>query len=67
MTKPAATQEITGSLIRHYSAFHNNSIPIGTPCVVTSEGEETYTVKFPTVISYAGSFSIKKIYVKLDS
>ncbi len=52
-----------GVLCRPYSPFYGKPLPIGTPCEIINEAEETYTVKFPGKVGYSGSFGIKKVYV----
>lgn len=55
-----------GILIRPYEAFYNNSLMVGTACIITNEEEERYHVKFSGLVGYSGSFSIKKSYVALN-
>ena len=60
MPKPKKEEEIAGILTITYEAFYLSKLPIGTTCVITNESNEKYTVRFPDVIGYSGTFQIKK-------
>lgn len=64
-SKPAQVEETIGILKGPYEPFYNNPVPKGTECVITSEDEDRYVVKFPGLVGYSGSFHIKKSAVEL--
>lgn len=47
-----------------FQPFYNTPLPIGAGCEIISKDDETYTVKFPGVVGFSGSYRIKKTYVK---
>ena len=57
--------EKVGMLIRPYEPFFSNQIPKGTECLIVGDNDDIYTVKFPNVVGYSGTFRIKKSYVKI--
>lgn len=68
MAKPASgsTKESPNAVLSiPYEAFYKSILPIGMECVVTSEEENRYAVKFPGVVGYSGTFHVKKSRVTL--
>jgi hypothetical protein len=65
MTKRESGTNIEAVLIRPFEAFFGNCLPVGVACIITAEHTDTYNVKFPDVIGYSGTHSIKKCCVSI--
>ncbi len=68
MAKPASgsTKESPSAVLSiPYEAFYKSVLPIETECIITSEEEDRYAIKFPGAIGYSGTFHVKKSCVTL--
>jgi hypothetical protein len=63
--KRASAPTREGILIRPYSPFYGDPMPIGTKCEITAETDDNYTIKFPGRAGWSGSFSIKRCCVEI--
>ena len=64
MSKPDAAPPREGELTIPFNPFYNSPLPIGTKCIISSEEDERYVIKFPDRVGCSGTYHIKKTYVR---